>query len=75
MMKMRGLPVSAAGVAAAYCDFLDLLIADAQDQSSRPEIERNDISASFTSIIMKSDEDKVALAKFALAAVAPEATR
>jgi LPPG:FO 2-phospho-L-lactate transferase len=75
MMKMRGLPISAVGVAQAYKDFLDLLIADTQDKSTRTEIEQNDVAATFTNTVMSSDNDKIGLARFALTAVVREAAR
>jgi LPPG:FO 2-phospho-L-lactate transferase len=75
MLKMRGHSVSAAGVAEIYRGLLDVLIADSQDEAARGDIESKEIQAAFTNTIMKSDEDKIALAKFALAAVAREAAR
>jgi LPPG:FO 2-phospho-L-lactate transferase len=75
MLKMRGFEVSAAGVASCYRDFLDVLIADTQDQATRSRIESTNVQAAFTNTIMKSDEDKIALAKFALSTVAREAAR
>jgi LPPG:FO 2-phospho-L-lactate transferase len=75
MLEMRGLPVSVAGVAQAYCDFLDLLIADKRDEPMRATIEKCDVHAAFTNTIMKSDADKIVLAKFALSAAVPEAAR
>jgi len=75
MLKMSGLPVSAAGVAQAYRDFLHVLVADSQDESIRGEIESKGVRAMFTNTIMKSDQDKIELAKFALSTVAPEAVR
>jgi LPPG:FO 2-phospho-L-lactate transferase len=75
MLKMRGLPVSAAGVAECYRDFLDVLVADQQDEGTRQQIESHKVHADFTNTIMKSDADKIALAKFALATVAREAAR
>jgi LPPG:FO 2-phospho-L-lactate transferase len=75
MLKMRGHAVSAAGVADAYRGLLDVLIADSQDEPMRREIEATEVHAIFTNTIMKSDDDKIALAKFALAAVGREVAR
>ena len=75
MLKMRGHSVSAAGIADAYRGLLDVLIADSQDEASRRDIEAKEVHAVFTNTIMKSDEDKVALAKFALATVNREVAR
>lgn len=75
MLKMRGFAVSPAGIAECYRDFIDVLIADTQDEPNRPQIEAAEVHAVFTDTIMKSNDDKIALAKFALAAVAREASR
>jgi len=75
MLKMRGHAVSALGVAEIYRGLLDVLIADSQDEDSRSKIQAMEIQPAFTNTIMRSDEDKIALAKFALAAVAREAAR
>jgi len=75
MLKMRAFEVSAAGVARCYADFLDVLIADLQDESTGRQIEAADVQAAFTNTIMKSDDDKIGLAKFALSTVSREAAR
>jgi len=75
MMKMRGLPVSSAGVARHYRDLIDVLIADSQDEDKQKEIEASEVHAVFTNTIMRSDTEKIALAKFALSTMAPEAAR
>jgi hypothetical protein len=75
MLKMRGFPVSAKGVAACYRDLIDVLIADLQDESARPAIAEEKVHPVFTNTVMNSDAAKVALAKFALSTVAREAAR
>jgi LPPG:FO 2-phospho-L-lactate transferase len=75
MLNMKGLPISVAGVAEIYRDLLDVMVADSQDESSRPEIESKAVRAAFTDTIMNSDEDKIELARFALSTVAREAVR
>ncbi|HUN88822.1 MAG TPA: 2-phospho-L-lactate transferase [Terriglobales bacterium] len=75
MLKMRGLPISAVGIAQHYRDLIDALIADSQDEDKRQEIETAGVPAVFTNTIMKSDAERIALAKFALSTVAPEAAR
>lgn len=64
LMKTQGLPVSIAGVARCYADFLDLLVADERDSAFGPQAEG--IATRYTSTIMKSDTDKTALARSAL---------
>lgn len=77
LMRTRGWQVSPAGIAEAYRDFVDVLVADNHDASEQGRIEQNSIRATFTNTIMRSDEDKIALARFSLEAVAkmPEAAR
>lgn len=63
LMKTQGWPVSILGVAQAYADFLDLLIADAQDENKKAEVERLGIRLHCAHIFMCSHPDKVALAR------------
>ncbi len=66
-MAAQGLPVSIAGVAQAYEDFLDMLIVDRADaELPRP----SGVQVHATNIIMKSGEDRTALANALLSAVA-----
>ena len=69
LMRTQGLPASIAGVAKAYADFLDVLIADERDTADAPEVEAMGIRVLCTATIMKSDADKAALAEAALQAV------
>lgn len=73
MMRMRKWQVSPTGIAEAYRDFIDVVIADEQDQG----IQSDGVRFEFTNTLMKSDEDKINLARFALNAVpaAREAAR
>lgn len=66
MMQMRGWPVSAAGVAQAYDDFLHVLIADKQDEADRTSILSTGVRPVFAQTMMRTQEDKIALAKVAL---------
>jgi LPPG:FO 2-phospho-L-lactate transferase len=66
MMAMRSWPVSPAGIAAAYRDFIDVVIADQQDSATALQ----DVRFAFTNTLMKSDDDKISLARFALNSVA-----
>jgi LPPG:FO 2-phospho-L-lactate transferase len=69
MMKMRGWPVSAAGVAAAYRDFADVLIADHKDETEQHAIESTGVRPVFAATIMASDAERVALANAALESI------
>lgn len=68
LMRAAGLPVSCAGVARAYHDFLSVLIIDDADAEQATEIEALGVHARVAATIMRSDEDKVELARTALAA-------
>lgn len=65
LMRAQGLPVSIGGVAQAYRPFLDALLVAPDDAAAAGE---QDIEARLhaTNILMRSDEDKRALAREAL---------
>ena len=66
LMAAQGLPVSAAGVAQAYADFLDVLIVDSRDAGlPYPP----DLHIHATNIIMKSNEDRSEVACTVLTAL------
>ena len=64
LMKTQGLPVSIAGVACCYADFLDVLIADELDSVLGARVEG--IAARYARTLMKSEADKTALARSVL---------
>lgn len=66
LMASQKLPVSAAGVAQAYADFLDVLVVDSRD-ADLPQPTGLQVHA--TNIIMKSDDEKIKLARAVLAAL------
>jgi len=63
LMAAQGLPVSIVGVAEAYRDFLDLLIADLGDSEAARQLEGSGVSVHCTGTIMKTIEDKSKLAR------------
>jgi LPPG:FO 2-phospho-L-lactate transferase len=65
MMSMRSWKVSPAGIATAYRDVVDIVIADRQDEPTHVE----GVQFAFTNTLMKSDADKTNLARFALETV------
>ncbi len=73
LMRMQGIEVSATGVAHAYRDFLDCLVADERDATEAEPIEGLDIAARFTRTVMDSDFAKTDLARFALRTVSEAA--
>lgn len=70
LMAAQGLPCSIAGVAKAYEDFLDILICDTRDARAADSLRRGGLRVQCTQTIMRSAEDKAALAREALTLVA-----
>jgi LPPG:FO 2-phospho-L-lactate transferase len=66
LLKGLGLEVSAFSVAKLYADFLDKFVIDLADASEKERIEELGIEVKVTNTIMRSLDDKVALAKAAL---------
>lgn len=67
LMAAQGLPVSIAGVAQAYHDFLDILIADLRDSAAADQLNRSGFRVHCTNIIMNTADDKAKLARTVLA--------
>lgn len=68
MLKGLGVEVSAFGVAEFYSDFLDAIVIDSKDMDQRVRIEKLGLAVLETNTVMRSLEDKVALAKAVLQA-------
>jgi LPPG:FO 2-phospho-L-lactate transferase len=71
LMQTQQLPVSIAGVAQVYKEFLDILIADERDRAQAADAEKLGVQVSFTNTIMASNDAKAELARTALSAVMP----
>ncbi|TAK55459.1 MAG: 2-phospho-L-lactate transferase [Dehalococcoidia bacterium] len=69
MMASLGMTPTAAGVAAAYADFLDVLVVDEQDRELAPDVEHAGVRCVVAPTIMRGPAEKRALAQTALAAV------
>ena len=69
LMAAQGLPVSLAGVVKGYEDFLNVLIADVSDSREAEKLQRSNFSVRCTKTIMKTDDDRTALAAAVLACV------
>jgi LPPG:FO 2-phospho-L-lactate transferase len=69
LMKTQGLPVSIGGVAEAYQEFLDVLIADERDRGDAASVEAQCFRVQFVNTLMDSDAAKEELARATLAAV------
>jgi LPPG:FO 2-phospho-L-lactate transferase len=66
LMAAHGLPCSIEGVAKAYEDFLDLLICDTRDARAAESLRASGLKVQCAQTIMRSSDDKAALAKTAL---------
>jgi len=69
LMASQGLPVSVAGVAQAYHDFLDLLIVDVRDAQAADELRQSGLRVQVAKTVMRTSEDKADLARAVLSAV------
>jgi LPPG:FO 2-phospho-L-lactate transferase len=74
LMAAQGFPVSIAGVAQAYEDFLDILIADLRDTEAAKQLTRPGLRVHCTNTIMRNSDDKAKLARTVLALVTAEST-
>jgi LPPG:FO 2-phospho-L-lactate transferase len=63
LMQAHGLPSSIAGVAKAYADFLDVLVCDMRDARAADALRKNGLRVQCAQTIMRSAEDKAALAR------------
>ncbi len=70
LMTSQGLPVSIAGVAEAYHDFLDVLVVDVRDAQAAEELRQTGVRVHVAKTIMQTSEDKANLASEVLSAVA-----
>jgi LPPG:FO 2-phospho-L-lactate transferase len=68
LLRGLGIEVSAFGVAELYSDFIDGFVIDSIDASQKSRIEKLGLDVSVTNTVMRSLEDKVALAKSVLKA-------
>jgi LPPG:FO 2-phospho-L-lactate transferase len=75
LMAAQGLPVSIAGVAKAYEDFLDILIADVRDLEAAKKLDRPGLRVHCTNTIMRTVDDKAKLARTVLALISAENAR
>lgn len=66
LMTAQGLEASIAGIAAAYRDFLDVLVVDESDARQAQALNSERLQTQAINILMRSGEDKVQIAKTAL---------
>jgi len=72
LMASQNLPASIAGMAHSYADFLDALIVHDSDAETAYALSGNGVEFVSTDILMRTTEDKVRIANFALACALPE---
>lgn len=72
LMTAQGLPCSIAGVAKAYEDFLDLLVCDTRDAAAAEALRTNGLRVQCVQTIVRSAEDKAALARSVLSSIQTE---
>jgi len=72
LMAAQGFAVSAAGVAAAYGNFLDAMVIHETDADAREIMSTNHVEVHATNILMKTAADRVRVARAALAVACPE---
>jgi LPPG:FO 2-phospho-L-lactate transferase len=72
LMASQGLPISVAGVAQAYREFLDILVVDSRDAKAAEELRQSGLRVHCASTIMNSGDEKAALARQVLALISAE---
>jgi LPPG:FO 2-phospho-L-lactate transferase len=70
LMAAQGLPCSIVGVAHAYEEFIDVLVCDHRDTRAAELLRANGLTVQCTQTIMRTAEDKAALARDVLSYVA-----
>jgi LPPG:FO 2-phospho-L-lactate transferase len=69
LMAAQGLPCSIVGVAHAYEEFIDVLVCDNRDNRAAELLRANGLTVQCTQTIMRTAEDKAALAREVLSLV------
>ena len=69
LMAAQGLPCSIVGVAHAYEEFIDVLVCDNRDTRAAELLRANGLTVQCTQTIMRTAEDKAALAREVLSLV------
>ena len=72
LMAAQGLPVSIAGVALAYREFLDILIVDARDAKAAEQLQHSGLRVHCGKTIMSTSEEKADLARQVLSLFSTE---
>ena len=72
LMAAKGLPVSIAGVAQAYGEFLDILVVDNRDAKAAEELKKSGLRVHCANTIMSTADGKVELARRVLSLMSAE---
>jgi LPPG:FO 2-phospho-L-lactate transferase len=72
LMAARGLPVSIAGVAQAYREFLDILMVDVRDANAVEELRQSGLRVHCAKTIMSTADEKADLARQVLSLISIE---
>ena len=72
LMAAQGLPVSIAGVAQAYREFLDILVVDNRDAKAAEELKQAGLRVHCANTIMRTADEKVDLARQVLSLMSTE---
>jgi LPPG:FO 2-phospho-L-lactate transferase len=72
LMAAQGLPVSIAGVAQAYGEFLDILIVDSRDAQAAEGLRKTGLRVHCAGTIMNTPDEKAALARQVLSLISTE---
>jgi len=74
LMAAKGLPVSIAGVAQAYGEFLDILVVDNRDAKAAEELKKSGLRVHCANTIMSTADERVDLARQVLSLMSAEET-
>ncbi len=72
LMAAQGLPVSIAGVAQAYREFLDILVVDVRDAKAAEELQQSGLRVRCANTIMSTADEKADLARQVLSLFSAE---
>ncbi len=71
LMAAQGLPVSIAGVAQAYREFLDILVVDTRDAKAAEELQHSGLRVHCAKTVMNTFDEKVDLARQVVSLISP----
>jgi len=75
LMAAQGLPVSVAGVAQAYREFLDVLVVDVRDANAAADLQQAGLRVHFAKTVMNTFDEKVELARQVVSLISMASTQ